>query len=191
MNKYLLILLFLLISSPVRAAEFSADLVQQGFSGNQESKFYIKGNKSRTDTADNTIIIDPSRDKAYILDKEEKIYYEMPQMAAMAQLGMNQAQLDEEIANIADKKQIGTEKVNGYECEKYEIVYHDTNLGKMTQWYSKKLDYPIKMVYQSPLGKMTTEYTNIKTDGISDSLFELPADYKKMSFPGLGLGEET
>ncbi len=143
MNKYLLILLFLLISSPVRAAEFSADLVQQGFSGNQESKFYIKGNKSRTDTADNTIIIDPSRDKAYILDKEEKIYYEMPQMAAMAQLGMNQAQLDEEIANIADKKQIGTEKVNGYECEKYEIVYHDTNLGKMTQWYSKKLDYPI------------------------------------------------
>lgn len=183
MKNCLIVLLFIFFSASAGAAEFSADMVQSGFSDRQESKFYTKGNKSRVDTADSTVIMDPGQNKAYVLDKEENIYYEMPQMAAMATLGMNRTQLDEEIAKIADKKQIGTEEINGYLCEKYEITYHDANLGTMIQWYSKKLDYPIKMVYQSPLGEMTTEYKNIKTGGVSDSIFELPAGYKKISFP--------
>jgi hypothetical protein len=108
------------------------------------------------------------------------MYFEMQAPAT----GVVQA--DEVLAKIADKKHVGTEKVNGQKCDKYEIIYHDRSLGKTIQWFSKKLDYPVKTVYKGPQGEMVMEYKNIKEGKLDGSLFEIPSGYQEMKMPGMG-----
>ncbi len=80
---------------------------------------------------------------------------------------------------------LGTEKVEGYECDKILYTYRDKSMGVMTQWIARELNYPIKMLYEGPQGKTTMEYKNIKKGGVSDSSFSVPSDYQKMSMPGM------
>lgn len=93
---------------------------------------------------------------------------------------------DETLAQIADKKYVGTENLNGHECDKYEIIYHDRSLGKMIQWFSKELNYPVKMIHNGPHGESVVEYKNIRQDKIDSSLFRVPPGYQKMTLPGMG-----
>ena len=168
-------------SAPVFAAEFSADVIQKMGDELKKGKFFVKGNKMRMEFEEGITIMDLATGKTITLQPEEKMYIEMPAMGSPA----TPADSDEELAKIATKKKIGTEKVNGYKCDKHLITYHDKAMGKMTQWYAKKLNYPIKTVYHAPQGEMVTEYTNIKEDGVNDSVFEVPMGYRKMSMPGM------
>lgn len=185
----MIVLLWMVIFSlPALAVEFSADSVQERFGHISKGKVYIKGNKMRmegTEAGKKSIMIsDLDKGTAYVLMPEDKMYFEMSGILAKAK--MNRPEADEELAKIADKKLVGKERVNGYLCDKYEIIYHDKSLGKMFQWFSKKLNFPIKMVYTSSHGKMITEYKNIKEGGVSNSLFEIPSGYQKMDVPGMG-----
>ena len=168
-------------SGPVLAAEFSADLIQKMGDEVKKGKFFVKGNKMRMEFEEGITIMDLATGKTITLQPEEKMYIEMPAMGAMA----TAAESDKELAKIATKKKVGTEKINGYKCDKHLITYHDKAMGKMTQWYARKLNYPIKTVYHGPQGEMVTEYSNIKEGGVSDSLFEVPRGYQKMSIPGM------
>jgi outer membrane lipoprotein-sorting protein len=58
-------------------------------------------------------------------------------------------------------------------------------MGTLTQWISKKFNYPIKTEYKSSSGSMLTEYKNIQEGNVKDSLFEVPGDYMLMSVPGM------
>jgi hypothetical protein len=180
------VLLFLLVlGNVVLAAEFSADMVQTHRSMTTNGKVYIQANKMRMEmntpkgTAIN--IMDTDAGLMRMVQPEQKMYIEMK----APQAGI--AQSDEALAKMADKKKVGTEKINGYDCDKFEIIYHDKNLGKTTQWFSNKLNFPIKMVYEGPQGQMITEYKNIKEGKQDSSLFQVPAGYRKMEMPG-GMG---
>ncbi|MBW1694323.1 MAG: DUF4412 domain-containing protein [Deltaproteobacteria bacterium] len=61
-------------------------------------------------------------------------------------------------------------------------------MGKMTQWISRKLNFPIKIIYHSPQGVMSTEYNNIQSSNVKESLFEVPQGFQKMSMPAMGSG---
>ena len=172
------------------AAEFSAEMTSDQMGEGIRSKIYVKGNKVRLEGINPEgeayiTIMDIKAGMVVALMPQEKVYMEMSGM--MAQSQMSQFEIEEEIAKIADKRLVGVENVNGYLCDKYEIVYHDKSLGKMTQWISQKLNYPLKMIYNSSYGTTSTEYKNIREGGISDSLFEIPAGYTKMEMPGMGM----
>jgi outer membrane lipoprotein-sorting protein len=94
-------------------------------------------------------------------------------------------QLDQNIKDKAETKFLGKETVNGYVCDKYQYIYHDTSMGTSTQWVSKKFNCVIKSEYKSSAGYMLTEYKNIKEGNVQDSLFEIPGDYALMSLPGM------
>jgi hypothetical protein len=54
-------------------------------------------------------------------------------------------------------------------------------MGTMTQWFSIKLSYPIKMVNKSDMmGEVITELQNIKKASIRDDLFIVPSGYQEM-----------
>jgi len=187
----ILLLWMVTFSLVALAVEFSADSVQEGFGHISKGKIYIKGNKMRMDGTGedgkkSIMISDLSKGTAYVLMPEDKIYFKMSNV--LARTKMNQTEAEEELARIADKKLMGKERVNGYLCDKFEIIYHDKSLGKVVQWFSKKLNYPIKMVFTSSRGKMVTEYKNIKEGGVSNSLFEIPSDYQKLDVSGMGSG---
>ena len=165
------------------AAEFSADLIQKMGDEVKKGKIFVKDNKMRMEFEEGITIMDLATGKTITIQPEEKMYIEMPGMGPMATVD----QSDKELSKIATKKHVGTDKINGYKCDKYLITYHDKTMGKMIQWHSKKLKYPIKIVYNGPQGEMVTEYTNIKEGGVSNSLFKVPRGYKKMAIPSMGI----
>jgi len=171
-------------SSVALSAEFSADLIQKTAGMTTKGKVYIKGNKMRmemdTPAGKSINLMDIGTGLMQMLQPEQKMYFEMETPEAGV------VKTDEALDKIADKKHVGTEKVNGYKCDKYEIIYHDRGLGKMSQWFSKKLNYPIKIIYNGPQGEMVVEYKNIKQGEVDSSLFEIPPGYEKMKIPGMG-----
>ena len=171
-------------SSLALSAEFSADLVQKTAGMTTKGKVYIKGNKMRmemeTPAGKSVNLMDIGTGLMQMLHPEQKIYFEMQAPEAGV------VKTDEALDKIADKKHVGTEKVNGYKCDKYEVIYHDRSLGKMSQWFSKKLNYPIKSIYNGPQGESVVEYKNIKQGKVDSSLFEIPPGYEKMKTPGMG-----
>ena len=170
------------------AAEFSADMVHKMGAMTKEGKFFIKGKKMRMEggMGHGITIVDGNTGIVQVLQPAQKAYMEMKKGTQ----AMDPAQQDEELAKIADKKFLGTETVNGYQCDKYLYTYHDKKRGTLTQWYSKKLEYPVKMLHSSPEGETTFEYRNIKEGGVADSLFQIPAGYTKTEMPGMpGMGK--
>ena len=170
------------------AAEFSAEMIQKASGKTMTGNICIKGKKMRmemnTPGARMVHIFLPDENRALMLYPDQKMYMEMNTKDTSRRASM----MDEKLEDKATKKYLGTETVNGYLCDKYEFTFHDTSMGKTTQWFSKKLSYPVKMVHQGEQGETVTEYKNIKEGGVSDSVFQLPSGYKKMQMPGMGSG---
>lgn len=176
--------MLIVFSGVSQCAEFSADLIQKTAGMTTKGKVYIKDNKMRmemeTPAGKSINLMDAETGSMQMLQPEQKMYFEMnaPEAGVVTS--------DEALAKIADKKHVGTEKLNGHECDKYEIIYHDRSLGKMTQWFSKELNYPVKMIYNGPHGESVVEYKNIRQGKIDSSLFGVPPGYQKMTLPGMG-----
>jgi outer membrane lipoprotein-sorting protein len=180
-------LLCIVLFSPSYAAEFSADTVQTTPQGVFKGKFFVKENNFRQETEmqgqKQIMIFRQDKDTVWMLMPREKMYMEMKSDPK----AQNVPQIDPQtVEDMAEKKYLGTETVNGYVCEKNQYIYHDKSMGTMTQWFSKELNFPIKMEMDGPSGHMTSEYKNIEEKKLSDSLFEIPAGYQKMSIPGMG-----
>ncbi len=85
-------------------------------------------------------------------------------------------------AQKAKMKQVGTETVNGYACDKYETtITHQGKPMKVFTWVATDLGVPIKIVSED--GSFSIEYKDIKPGQVADSMFEVPQDYKKMKLP--------
>ncbi|MBN2467130.1 MAG: DUF4412 domain-containing protein [Deltaproteobacteria bacterium] len=167
------------------AAEFSADMVQKAAGQTWGGKVFVKGTKMRmemnTPAGASITITLPDEGKTLMLQPANKMYMEM----TMETPTENAAMMEKELEKIATRKLSGTETVSGYECDKYEIVYHDTSMGTMTQWFSKKLKFPVKMIYHGANGEVITEYKNIKESNVPEVMFQVPTGYQKMNLPGM------
>lgn len=167
------------------AAEFTADLLLKQGGETISGKAYIKGDKIRQEYLQRgekqVMIFRFDKGFIWILVPAQKIYMEMSSRSGAA----NDPSLGQKIKDMAVAKYLGKEEVSGYMCEKYHYVYHDTSLGTVTQWFSKKLNYPLKSEHKAPRSYMLTEYKNIKEGKLVSALFEVPGDYAKMSMPGM------
>ena len=173
----------IVFSSMALAAEFSADLIIDNPEGKFAGKVYIKGDKIRQEILKEDMkqvtILRLDKGVTWNLMPDAKMYMEIPGIGKEA----TDPEIEEKIKDMAEKKSLGKEKVKGYVCEKYQYIYHDESLGILTQWFSKKLNYPIKTEYKAAAYHMLTEYKNIKEERIPNSLFEIPSDYQKMQLP--------
>lgn len=168
------------------ATEFSADMLQTFKGKTENGKIYVKGKMIRMDMTkkgeERIIILDMNKKISYVLMPKDKIYIETTvggeMSAATANIDVQETQ--------GTWKELGTETINGYLCDKRLFIYKDKSKGELTQWMAKKLTYPIKSYYKSKEGEMTTEYKNIKEGGVPDSLFKIPAGYTKMNMPSMG-----
>jgi outer membrane lipoprotein-sorting protein len=176
-----IVLAWWLAAGLAQAAEFSAVIINRMESRETQGKIYMKGEKMRREFAAGEqvgiTIVRPDKKVMWMLMPGQKTVMEMPFSKASLEkmMGMSQEQQ-------AEMKLLGTEKVNGYEAEKYETtVKGDGKPMKHYVWVSKKLGVPIKMV--SLDGKFSMDYRNIKEGGVPDSLFEIPPGYQKITMP--------
>ncbi len=192
--------LFVLMAVPALsgiawAGEFTADLVMNMAGNATEGKVWVKDQKMRQDITSPqgsvTIIIDLDQGFQWVLMPDSKSYMKnkveskgkgfRPDNFNAMQQGQMQAKIEKS----------GSEKVNGYKCDKYLINFDNAQMGTMTTWFSEDLGYPIKSLAEgSPIGKVTTELQNIKKGGVSDDQFEIPGDYTEMKMPAMPQGTQ-
>ncbi|UCD82340.1 MAG: DUF4412 domain-containing protein [Desulfobacterales bacterium] len=177
------------VVQPAGAAEFSADTIIDRLGQKQQVKIYIKDRQIRAEMVDpfgqqQVLISRPGKDQTFMLYPKTKGYMAFPATAALSPL-----EQDPKAMQDNDRRRLlGQETVEGYVCDKYEIAFKNTYRGKLLVWVARKLDYPIQMVQVDgpPTGVLSRKLTNINEQRIEDSMFRVPAGYKKISKPVQG-----
>lgn len=153
-----------------------------------KGKIYVKGMLQRQEISarngKHITIIRPDKGVIWTLMPEKKSYMER----TTAKLNIKSApSMESSLKKMGDYKKAGTVKIAGYDCAKY--TYKDSNRQMSgTVYISSKLQQQLKADTQMRRGKMSYLLSNIKEGRQPDSLFKLPAGYKKITVPMGGMG---
>ena len=162
------------------AKEYSATMVSKSAGQTITTQIYMKPEKFRTDTkmAGTSTIVRRDLNKVWTIMPAQKIYMEMQQMADAPS---TQA-VEDKVKGEVSRKKVGSETINGHPSTKYEITTKaDGKTVQIYQWWATDISFPVKTA--SVDGSWSMEYQDIKIGDQPDSLFEIPAGYKKMTLP--------
>ncbi len=182
-TRGLLILLLVLglgLVGSASAAEFSARVFQSKDGTPVHGSIWVSGNKVRMDMlseAGPVVTISRGDKKVlWIANVAQKQYLELPGVV----LGPISGQpVDPKL--LAEKRELGTEKVDGRLCDKIYYRYKDAKKGRVVEWVDRDLKYPIKIVHKGPHGAVATVFEKIKPGPQKASMFEIPAGFKKVT----------
>ncbi len=188
----IIVAVFLVKSSfaagPGALKNFSADIVTTTSNGTFTSKVVSKDGKQRIEHSaagkGMVNILRPDKKVVWMLMPDRKSYMEMPIDSRKQDV---LSQLHDPTVKT-DKEFLGNETVDNHPARKYHLtVYKDGR--KETSgflWEASDLNnFPVK--YQNEDKTVTILWKNIKFDNAPDSLFEIPAGYKKMEMPMRGM----
>jgi hypothetical protein len=89
---------------------------------------------------------------------------------------------EDKVKGEVSRKEVGSDTVNGHPATKYEVTAKvDDKVMQIYQWWATDINFPVKTAAID--GSWSMEYRDVKIGSQSDSLFEVPAGYKKMSLP--------
>lgn len=160
--------------------ELSADVVTTG-KGTQvnTSKIYLKGDKCRMEMQGQHqyTIFRPDKNAMWLVMSDEKTFMEMP-------YDPNQKpRVVGKFRGELTRKLVGTEDINSHPTQKYEVTLKEgTKAETFYEWMATDINFPIKKAAIN--GSWGEEYTNIQYS-VPDSLFEIPAGFKKISLPAI------
>jgi hypothetical protein len=182
MAKRFLFVLLLCVSltGAAFAVEFSADTVTTMKGGQQMAgKMYFKPDKFRMEMKTNEDMVMITRiDKKVMWNimTKQKMYMEMPLDLK------NRPKVEEKFPGEIERKQVGSETIDGHPTKKYLITYktHDKN-EQVYQWLAMDINFPVKTAALD--GSWTQEFKNVKMGSQPDSLFVVPSGYQKMQMP--------
>ncbi len=144
-NVAVLAMLFLL-SSPA-LAQFTADMVTTEGDVSRTSKFYVENPFYRMDMEENGqqmfVVVNNETKTTKVFMPSEKMYMEM-KSDDMKSLSNDVFQSLEAQKENYETKLVGKETVNGYECEKYQVMIDGSPVS--TYWQSSEIEYPIKVI---------------------------------------------
>jgi outer membrane lipoprotein-sorting protein len=174
-----------LFAASAFALDLSSDIVSTSQGHKQTSKMYLQGTKARMEHGQQPgyTIMRPDKNMVWMVMPDQKSYMEMRFDPS------KQPKTGEKVNGEVSRKLIGSETVDGHPCQKYEVTYKDKETSqKMYQWMATDIKFPVKTAAVD--GSWMVEYRNIKMGAQPDSLFEVPAGFKKMSmsFSGMAAG---
>lgn len=177
------VLVFFAVSLAVTvfAQEFSADMVSTGQGMTTNAKVFVSANKSRMETPESVTISRMDKKVVWILMPEQKMYMEQAFDPGKVMAS------SEKVEGELERTPLGKDTVDGKVTDKYKVTYEIQGMrNEMYQWIESGSIFPIKT--SSLDGSWSVEYRNIKTGPQPDSLFEVPAGYKKfsMDMPDMG-----
>lgn len=177
-------------AGPDTLKNYSADMVTTTAQGSITSKVFSKDRKMRMERnskGHNSInILRPDKMLIWMLMVDSKTYMEI-------QLDMSKQDIQSMLRdpNIKiDKEFIANDVVDEHPAKKYHLTITTNGKKEISGYIWEATDLSnFTVKYESEDKKITTVWKNIKTGGVTDSLFELPAGYKKMDIPAMpGMG---
>jgi hypothetical protein len=170
--------MLLILGSSAAAAQFSARMMIKDGDKVLPGRIYQQDGKLRQEFNDEigrtVTIVRPDKRVVWVILPRERAYLEMPLSRKLP------GQFIQIPANAVGKRQVGKERVNGYDTEKYKFsVWFGRHLEKQTVWVSTRLGTPVKMVCDQR--HFCVEYQSIREGVQPNRLFEVPPGYKKLS----------
>lgn len=166
-------------------AQFTADMVTTESGVTKTNKFYSENPFYRMDIEEQGqegyVIVNRNEGVTKVVMPAEQMFMEISSTGMMSQMNDVFQSIDN-LKETSDPTLIGTETINGYECEKYNVIRDGNTI--MTFWQSTALGYPLKVINQLGNG-MTMELKNIVEGDVDDSMFQIPDGYTKMEMPGM------
>jgi hypothetical protein len=174
------LLLLLLVPCLAFATEFSADTITKfQDQGEMHGKMFFKPDKFRMEMkmhGDMIMITRIDKKVAWNVMPSEKMYMEMPIDLS------KKPRVEEKFEGEIERKQVGTETIDGHPTKKYLITYKvDNKQDQVYQWMATDINFPVKTAAVD--GSWIQEFKNIKMGSQPDSLFEVPAGYQKIQMP--------
>ena len=192
------VILVMLLAAAVMAqtpSHFSADMIMHSQHGDMNAKMFFAGTKIRMDMQSPggaiSNITDITAKKNYMLMHNSAMYMEhdLDKPYPMGRSPRTPVILEFDPANpCANRpemtcKKIGSETVNGRDCEKWE--FSKTGRLEETNWIDKKLHVPVKSVHADGT---SWELQNLKEGAQTATLFEIPSGYQKFDMGGMMRG---
>jgi hypothetical protein len=171
----------LLLPGVAGAGEFSAQMVLKDRGRTMPGKVYVKNGKMRQEFLDEegqtVTIVRPDKKLIWVVFPQERLYVEMPLKRRLP------GQFLQMPPDALSKRRTGTETVNGYRTDRYEVLVPGGRAGcvRQTIWLCQKLGVPLKMVCAEV--RFSVEYRRIKEGRVPDRLFERPKGYKRTTKP--------
>jgi hypothetical protein len=185
--KYLAVLAMIILLSSSSLAQFTADMVTTEGDVSRTSKFYVENPFYRMDMEENGqqmfIVVNNETKTTKVFMPSEKMYMEM-KSDDMKSLSNDVFQSLEAQKQKYETKPLGKETVNGYECEKFQVMIDGSPVS--TYWQSPDIEYPIKVI-SGEKQNMVMELKNIEKGNVDDALFKVPAGFTKMEMPMPGM----
>ena len=180
--RWLLLVALALWPAAAPAAEFSGQMLTRVRETTVPGRIFVKDGKLRQEFIDDkgqTItILRPDKKLIWVILPLERVYMEVPMKPKWP------GQFIQIPPDARQKRPVGSERVNGYDAEKFEVtVSSREGLERQLYWVPAKLGVPIKV--EVPARKFSSEYKDIKEGGVADRLFEIPPGFEKVSTPAL------
>jgi outer membrane lipoprotein-sorting protein len=196
MKSCAFVLTCVLLAASVRAADveelqpkvsFSAWRVMSAGSTQAQGKYYYAPSKYRNEMEINgqkmTTIYREDLDTVWNLMPGQQMYMELDLGKLVEQGGATL-----EGSEILEREPQGAETVNGYRTTKYKVTVRDALGGTSSGflWATKDM-IPVKVDMTAQNGQhVMIELSQIEVGPQPDSLFDVPAGYRKFSLGGLG-----
>jgi len=175
------LLVLFVFTGMVLALDYSADIVNKVKGRTYNSKIYFSKEKIRNEMtqAGHSMISIIRLDKKvmYSIMPEQKMYMQMA-MQPEKTLGMT-----DKVPGQVDRKKVGRENVNGVGCDKYLATYVNKATGVKDSVYLWLSADNIPMRTADLKGTYLMEIKNLKKGPQPNSLFEVPAGYRKQAMP--------
>jgi hypothetical protein len=159
--------------------EMSATVMSGSDKGSMKSKFAMKGQKFRMESekgGGSYTIVRGDLKKTWMVMPAAKSYMELDTKHEEAPV------LEEKVKDEVSRRVVGSETVDGRPCTKYEVtVRRGDKTAVIYQWWATDINFPVRTAAVD--GSWFMEYRDIKLGAQPDSLFEIPAGYRKMSIP--------
>lgn len=190
----LTLLCVLLFAGTAWGADFTADIIMEGPMGQMQSKLYSRDGVLRQENAGpmgRTATISWSdEDRTVLLLIDQGTYMEIGDTEDA--LGFDFSDMGSDLSGFEDEAgvtKLGTEKIQGFVCEKISIVDPEMPGARSTIWFSEKFGFPLRTLYESPEGSMSMECQNIVVGTPDASLFEIPQGFQRLDIP-MGMPSE-
>lgn len=174
----------LIMFSCICFAQFTADMVTTESGVTVTNKFYSENPFYRMDIEEEGqegyVIVNRTEGVTKVVMPAEQMYMEMSSTGMMS-MSNDVFQSIEKQKEQYETNLVGSESINGYECEKYEVLIDGSVVS--TYWQSADIEYPIKVV-SGANSEMVMELKNITEGDVDDSMFQIPDGYTKMDMPG-------
>jgi len=180
---FCLLIVIIIMAGNVSAADFIGKLKIKLEDEINEGDIFVSGHKYCLELVQDgekgKVIVDTEKNETTIMLFSEKEYRTIASDDMMSLMN-DPFQSYQYSLGYGDEEFKGTEMVQGYECNVYQIAMDDTMV--MAKWHAKILDFPIKIVGYGQQERVI-EITDIEEKAVDAFIFAVPEGFTKWVDP--------